>query len=135
MTHTLLFISTQEIFVILIIVVMLFGSKKIPELARGLGKGIRELKDASNEIRQEIKVVHQRSKKRTIFERISINNGLSFTICWNCLIGLWRGAFGEGFEISLALRLQISTLVVGMTVVSFATSAPELLVSLEAAFE
>ena len=54
MTHTLLFISTQEIFVILIIVVMLFGSKKIPELARGLGKGIRELKDASNEIRQEI---------------------------------------------------------------------------------
>ena len=34
---------------------MLFGSKKIPELARGLGKGIRELKDASNEIRKEIK--------------------------------------------------------------------------------
>ncbi len=50
----LLFISTQEIFVILIIVVMLFGSKKIPELARGLGKGIRELKDASNDIRREI---------------------------------------------------------------------------------
>ena len=37
-------------------------------------------------------------------------------------------------SVSLALRLQISTLVVGMTVVSFATSAPELLVSLEAAF-
>ncbi len=36
-------------------------------------------------------------------------------------------------SVSLALRLQISTLVVGMTVVSFATSAPELLVSLEAA--
>ena len=54
MTENLLFISTQEIFVILIIVVMLFGSKKIPELARGLGKGIRELKDASNEIRREI---------------------------------------------------------------------------------
>ncbi len=54
MTQYLLFISTQEIFVILIIVVMLFGSKKIPELARGLGKGIRELKDASNDIRREI---------------------------------------------------------------------------------
>jgi sec-independent protein translocase protein TatA len=51
---TLLFISTQEIFVILVIVVMLFGSKKIPELARGLGKGMRELKDASNDIRREI---------------------------------------------------------------------------------
>ena len=55
MTEHLLFISTQEIFVILIIVVMLFGSKKIPELARGLGKGIRELKDASNDIRREIR--------------------------------------------------------------------------------
>ena len=54
MMKYLLFISTQEIFVILIIVVMLFGSKKIPELARGLGKGIRELKDASNDIRREI---------------------------------------------------------------------------------
>ena len=54
MIQYLLFISTQEIFVILIIVVMLFGSKKIPELARGLGKGIRELKDASNNIRREI---------------------------------------------------------------------------------
>lgn len=51
---TLLFISTQEIFVILVIIVMLFGSKKIPELARGLGKGMRELKDASNDIRREI---------------------------------------------------------------------------------
>ena len=54
MTQYLLFISTSEIIVILIIVVMLFGSKKIPELARGLGKGLRELKDASNDIRREI---------------------------------------------------------------------------------
>lgn len=54
MTQYLLFISTSEIFVILIIIVMLFGSKKIPELARGLGKGLRELKDASNDIRREI---------------------------------------------------------------------------------
>ena len=38
-------------------------------------------------------------------------------------------------SVSLALRLRISTLVLGMTIVSFATSAPELLVSLKAAFE
>ena len=37
------------------VVVMLFGSKKIPEIARGLGKGIRELKDASNDIKREIR--------------------------------------------------------------------------------
>ena len=35
--------------------VMLFGSKKIPEIARGLGKGMRELKDASNDIKREIR--------------------------------------------------------------------------------
>ena len=63
MTQYLLFISTQEIFVILIIVVMLFGSKKIPELARGLGKGIRELKDASNDIRREIQSSADEIKK------------------------------------------------------------------------
>jgi sec-independent protein translocase protein TatA len=34
---------------------MLFGSKKIPEIARGLGKGMRELKDASNDIKREIR--------------------------------------------------------------------------------
>ena len=54
------------------------------------------------------------------------------------IIGLFLLATGGEFlvkgSVSLALRLKISTLVVGMTVVSFATSAPELLVSLDAAF-
>ena len=49
-----LFISSGEIFVIMIIVVMVFGADKIPEIARGLGKGMRQLKDATNEIKQEI---------------------------------------------------------------------------------
>ena len=39
-----------ELFVIVIILLLLFGGKKIPELARGLGKGIREFKDASSGI-------------------------------------------------------------------------------------
>ena len=49
-----LFISGAEIFVILIIVLMLFGADKIPTMARGLGKGMRQLKDATNEIKREI---------------------------------------------------------------------------------
>ena len=53
------------------------------------------------------------------------------------ILGLSLLAVGGEFlvkgSVSLALRLKISTLVVGMTVVSFATSAPELLVSLDAA--
>ena len=50
-----LFIGGPEIVVILLFVVMFFGSKKIPELAKGLGKAMREVKDASNEIKKEIR--------------------------------------------------------------------------------
>lgn len=50
-----LFISGAEIFVILLIVVMLFGADKLPEIARGLGKGMRQVKDATNDIKREIK--------------------------------------------------------------------------------
>ncbi len=44
-----------EILVILFIVLLLFGAKKLPELARGLGQGMREFKRATNEIQDEIK--------------------------------------------------------------------------------
>lgn len=49
-----LFISGAEIGFILFIVVMVFGADKIPEIARGLGKGMRTLKDATNDIKTEI---------------------------------------------------------------------------------
>ncbi|WP_319805465.1 Sec-independent protein translocase subunit TatA/TatB [Hymenobacter weizhouensis] len=42
-----------EIMLILVVILIFFGANKIPELARGLGKGIREFKDASREIRSE----------------------------------------------------------------------------------
>jgi len=51
----LLFIGGPEILVILLFIVIFFGSKKIPELAKGLGKAMREVKDASNEIKKEIR--------------------------------------------------------------------------------
>jgi sec-independent protein translocase protein TatA len=51
----LLFIGGPEIIVVLLFIVMFFGSKKIPELAKGLGKAMREVKDASNEIKKEIR--------------------------------------------------------------------------------
>ncbi len=43
-----------ELFFIVLVVIMLFGSKKIPELARGLGKGMREIKNATGDIQREI---------------------------------------------------------------------------------
>ena len=53
--QTLLFISGQEIFIILIVVLLLFGAKKIPEVARGLGKGLNEFRKATDDIKKEIK--------------------------------------------------------------------------------
>lgn len=43
-----------ELMIIILFVVIFFGAKKIPEIARGLGKGIREFKDATKEIKNEI---------------------------------------------------------------------------------
>ena len=54
MSAQFLFIGGPEIIVIGLIVVMLFGADKIPEIARGLGKGMRQLKDATNDIKREI---------------------------------------------------------------------------------
>lgn len=51
----LLFIGGAEILVILLFIVMFFGSKKIPEIAKGLGRAMREVKDASTEIKKEIR--------------------------------------------------------------------------------
>ena len=51
---TILFISGQEIVIIALVVLILFGSKKIPEMARGLGKGLREFKKAADDIKKEI---------------------------------------------------------------------------------
>ena len=48
-------LGTGEIVIIAIVVLLLFGGKKIPELMRGLGKGIREFNSARANIEEEIK--------------------------------------------------------------------------------
>ena len=47
-------IGTPELIIILVVVLLLFGARRIPELAKGLGRGVREFKDASREIKREI---------------------------------------------------------------------------------
>jgi sec-independent protein translocase protein TatA len=56
LSNTLLFLNfgAQEVVLILFAVLLLFGGEKLPELARGLGKGIREFKDASDGVKREI---------------------------------------------------------------------------------
>ena len=57
MTQHLMFIGnlgTGEIIIIALVVLLLFGGKKIPELMKGLGKGVKSFKDGMNEIEKEI---------------------------------------------------------------------------------
>ena len=65
----LLFIGGPEIIIVLIFIVIFFGSKKIPELAKGLGRAMREVKHASNEIKNEI-----RDSANSIKDDFDINN-------------------------------------------------------------
>jgi sec-independent protein translocase protein TatA len=51
---TFLFISYSEIFVIFFVMLLIFGPEKLPEIARNLGKGIRQLRDASNQVKKEV---------------------------------------------------------------------------------
>ncbi len=48
------FLGGYEWIVIVLVVVLLFGGRKIPELAKGLGKGIKEFKNASKELKDEV---------------------------------------------------------------------------------
>ncbi len=47
-------LGSTEVLVILVVILLLFGAKRIPELAKGLGRGIREFKDATKEIKNDI---------------------------------------------------------------------------------
>lgn len=52
-------IGTSEILLIAIVVLLFFGGKKIPELMKGLGKGVRSFKDGMNEVEKEVKQVKE----------------------------------------------------------------------------
>lgn len=66
-------IGGGEMIFIIFIALMLFGTDKIPEIARGLGKGIAQLKNATNEIKNEIK----KSAEDNGFDHKSITGGIT----------------------------------------------------------
>ena len=47
-------VGTGELLIILVVILLLFGSKKIPEIAQGLGKGIREFKKSIKEVEEQV---------------------------------------------------------------------------------
>ena len=75
MTNQLLFLGSlgsQEIIIIALVILLLFGGKKIPELMRGLGKGVSQFKKGMNDIEEQINaepekkevLKHQRNSKQ-----------------------------------------------------------------------
>ena len=49
-------IGTPELLVIMLVILLLFGSKRLPELARGIGKGIRQFRNAMDDVKNEIDI-------------------------------------------------------------------------------
>ena len=58
-------IGPWEIALILIVVILIFGGKKLPELARGLGQGLKEFKKAAKDIKEEVNDVSAEVKDET----------------------------------------------------------------------
>ena len=57
-------IGMPELLIILLVVLLLFGAKRLPELARGLGKGIREFKDATKNVEKEFKELEKGEEEK-----------------------------------------------------------------------
>ena len=69
MTSTLLFIGNlgaTELTLIFMVVLLMFGGNKIPELMRGLGKGIREFNSAKNSVEDELRQGMRDAEKKSI---------------------------------------------------------------------
>jgi sec-independent protein translocase protein TatA len=59
-----LMLGTWEIVAIVLVVLLLFGGKKIPELMKGLGKGVKSFKQGMNEVEKEIKELDEDGYKK-----------------------------------------------------------------------
>ena len=66
-----------EVFLVVFVIILLFGSDKMPELARGLGKGIRELNDAKNQLQNEIQKTTEPLKEEMEKHVTNLNNELT----------------------------------------------------------
>jgi sec-independent protein translocase protein TatA len=56
-------LGTPEIILIAIVILVLFGAKKIPELMQGLGKGVKEFKKATSDIEKDLNTTEDKEKK------------------------------------------------------------------------
>ena len=73
--------SGSELIIILVIVLLLFGGKKIPELMRGLGKGVRSFKDGMKEAKDEISKIDE---EESTYKGKKIKLDLTYLLIYNC---------------------------------------------------
>lgn len=59
-----LMLGTWEIVAIVLVILLLFGGKKIPELMKGIGKGVKSFKQGMNEVEKEIKELDEEGYKK-----------------------------------------------------------------------
>lgn len=62
MVPALFNLGTGEIIIIVLVVLLLFGGRKIPELMRGLGKGVKSFKEGMNEVSDQLKDTDDKNK-------------------------------------------------------------------------
>lgn len=65
--NTILFIGglgTTEVLVIVLVILLLFGGKKIPELMHGMGKGVRSFKEGMNDVSENLKIEEDKEEKK-----------------------------------------------------------------------
>jgi sec-independent protein translocase protein TatA len=62
-------IGTQEFLFLVLIILLLFGGKKIPELMKGIGKGVRSFKEGMNEVEDNLKETDQKKEETTSNEK------------------------------------------------------------------
>ncbi len=70
---TLLMIGAPEIIFIVLLVLLLFGGKKIPELMKGLGKGVRSFKQGMNEVEEDIKRPSENQQQQPTDKQVEQN--------------------------------------------------------------
>ena len=128
-------ISAGEIIIIFLIVLLFFGSKSIPKMARTFGRGMRQIRDASHQIQEDIKnAVVDEIPRTNLKKEEPLKMLVSVLLLFLGLALLIAGGeFLVNSAISISKRLNVPPLLIGVTVVSFGTSAPELMVSLQAA--
>ena len=69
--HNILFLQNLgagEIIIIALVILLLFGGKKIPELMRGLGKGVKEFKNGMDEVKRDLDTDSEAAKKDKVLE-------------------------------------------------------------------